>query len=81
MTRNEINTYLCAVLTTLADLDGQPAPRSSLYLALNMEIARFEMIETLLTKAGLVTVTSETMKLTDAGRAMVVKIKAAIPGV
>lgn len=80
MTKNEMNVYLCAILTTLAET-GNAMPKSPIYLALGMDFDRYCTIEAVMVNAGLVTVTPETMTLTDAGHKMVAKIKAHIPGV
>jgi predicted transcriptional regulator len=80
MNRQQCNVYLCGILTTLADM-GANVPKSPIYLAMGMNANDYETIERIMTTAGLVTVTAETMTLTKKGEEMVGKIRAVVPGV
>ena len=72
MTKTELNQMLCAVLTTLDEIEY--APESSIYLALGCNTADFSQIKALLIGNGLATSSYSAMSITPAGRAMVVRI-------
>jgi hypothetical protein len=80
MNRQQCNVYLCGILTTLADM-GARVPKAPIYLAMGMNIDDYQTVETIMLKAGLVTATTETLTLTDAGRVMVGKIRAVMPNI
>mgnify|MGYP001488244356 CR=1 FL=1 len=72
MTKTELNQMLCAVLTTLDEVEY--APESSIYLALEIDLGKFDEVKNMLTSAGLVKSYGNAMSITPAGRAMVVQI-------
>lgn len=71
--RDRLNADLCAVLTTLAEFPFSPA--SSVYLALGSDMARYELVASVLARAELAEVTTETLTITDNGRDMAAKIQ------
>lgn len=71
MTRNEINTYLCAVLTTLAELKpGEFTPESSFYMACGSDIEKWNSVLAVLLNNKMVTNHNHCLVLTKVGREM-----------
>lgn len=78
MTRNELNTYLAAILTTLAEVDGGCA-ESTVYIALGMDIHKYNEVREILVVAQLVAIDQcNWMKLTAKGREIADKCNAFI---
>lgn len=77
MTKTEINIHLAAILTTVAEVGGM-SPRTPIYMAMGMNIDAYTLVESLLCRAGLAVATTETLTLTDSGKAMAAKIEADI---
>lgn len=78
MTRNEINTYLAAILTTLLETELQPVPLSAIYLAVGSDMSKFSTLRDLMVAGGLVKVTTETIVLTVAGGQLARRIEATL---
>lgn len=82
MSRNELNGYLAAILTTLAEVDIaysiKGASESSLYIALGMDMERWEIVKGVLVGAQLVTIKSHYVQLTAKGQDMASKCNAAL---
>jgi hypothetical protein len=79
MTRNEINQYLCAILTTLRELDTDAA-ESTIYLAMGMDLPKYEQIRDIAIAAKLIVVQSHRISLTEAGKEMADRINSAMAG-
>lgn len=79
MTRDQINVFLAACLTTLAEMDC-PAPESSFYIALEMNLADWQLIRQILLSANLATISANAVSITAKGREMAAKIEASIKG-
>lgn len=77
MTKQELYVYIAAILTTLLETDA-PAPESSLYLAMGMDLPRYELVRDLMVRLELVTVKSYTMRLTEKGTSMAHECNAAL---
>jgi len=77
MTKQELYAYIAAILTTLLETDA-PAPESSLYLAMAMDLQRYELVRDLMVQLKLVTVQSYTVRLTDKGRETAKECSAAL---
>lgn len=67
MTRELIYAHVSAVLSTLLEV-GEPAPESSLYLAMESNIERYHMIRNLMIDSGLISVEHNAVSLTEKGR-------------
>lgn len=78
MDRKEMTAMLAALVTTLADMPDNWSPRTPVYLALGMDIDKYTAFESAVSRAGLVTVTNDTIKLTADGKALADKINAAL---
>jgi hypothetical protein len=78
MTRNELNSALCAVLTTALETEPRPFPQSMAYLALGSDMGKWEMVRNVLTVGGLATMEGDTINLTAKGRDMARKVEAHI---
>jgi predicted transcriptional regulator len=66
MTTKQLQNRIAIICGTLQETG--PAPASSIYLALGMDITAWEMIRGILTDAGLATVTpAHEVRLTPAG--------------
>ena len=76
MTRDEVNTYLCAVLTTLNELDH--AVESILYMGMGCDINKWNTIKDILIGANLANCSGNIVTITLTGRAMADKINAAM---
>lgn len=72
MTKQEANKYLCAILTTLAEVPF--APESSIYLAMGMDLGKWQTIRAILLQAGLATSEGYAMTITAKGRELAAKI-------
>lgn len=72
-----MNKYLCAILTTLDEVDF--APESSIYLAMGMDMSKWEFIKGFLCQYGLATSENFAMRITESGRALAAKINKALP--
>lgn len=66
MDRKQLIADIAAVLTTLREVN-EPSPRSSIYMALGMDMKRYETLEQALVGAGFVKTTSQTITLTGKG--------------
>lgn len=75
MTRDQLNLYLAAILSTLAETGS--GPESSLYLAIGVSLDEWETIKYLLVHAGFVTEAYNELTITEAGRAIAAKVDAA----
>ena len=67
MTKEEVMTAIAAVTSTLEELGNPVSPASSIYLALGMDLGRYDLVAKVLSDAGLANVTSETIQLTEKG--------------
>lgn len=81
MTRNQMNTYLAAMLTSIDGMPGKWAPEGPMYAALNAHgasLVDFQQVVGVLVDAGLCDrqAGSHTLRLTDKGLDMVAKINA-----
>lgn len=73
MTKEQLYGRVSAILMTLAELDG-PAPASSIYLALGMDIDMYRRLVDLMKLSGLIIATPETLSLTDRGRSVAAEL-------
>ena len=78
MTRDDINKYLAAILTTLADVTG-PVGESTIYIALGCDLGKWTQLRSIMLGAGLIR-TSDAwgIELTAAGRVLAEKITAIV---
>jgi hypothetical protein len=76
MNKNEINKYLCAILTTLAEVPF--APESMIYLAMGADLSKWQTLKALLCSSGLATSENYAMSITAKGRELAAKINAMI---
>lgn len=75
MTRNQLNQYLAATITTLDEVDF--APETSLYLGLGSDMEIWDTVKTVLQAGNLATFdTDYTVKITPEGHALAAKINA-----
>lgn len=79
MNRNELNSHLAAILTTL-DAINAPAPETSFYLALNFDINKWTMLRGILLQGELVTIDSHLVSLTPKGKTIADKCNGVING-
>ncbi len=77
MTKNEIFTFVAAILTTLDEV-GTDAAESTIYMALGMDMAKYTSIRDLLVSSKLVTVKGHRISLTPAGRETAQKCNAVL---
>lgn len=64
------------ILTTLAETDG--APESHIYLALGMDMERWNTYRGILTRQSLITIRGHYVRLTDKGKAIAADIEKAL---
>lgn len=74
MDRNNLNMYLCAILTTLAEVDF--APESALYLGIGADFGTWQTLRSILLAGGLATVEGHAVTITPKGRAVADKVTA-----
>jgi len=79
MSKKEVYATVAAILTTLLETDA-PAPESSIYLAMGMDMEKYEAIRSLMVALELITVQSYTIRLTDKGRKTAEACNAALAG-
>ena len=79
MTKTEINKYLCAILTTLAEVPY--APESMLYLGIGADLSKWQTLKVFLCSGGLATSENFAMRITDKGREVAAKINAMVAAV
>lgn len=66
LTTDKVKYYVAAIVTALHEV-AQPAPESSIYLALNMDIDLWYRLRSLLTLSKLITVSHHQITLTAKG--------------
>lgn len=76
MSKQEINKYLCAILTTLNEVDF--APESMIYLAIGADLSKWQSLKGMLCAAGLATSEHYAMRITAKGRELAAKINALV---
>ena len=76
MTRDELNKNLCAIITTLDEVPF--APESSLYMAMGMDMYKWETVKQVLVAGNLATFHGFAAYITPIGHAMAAKINAAM---
>ena len=69
MTRKELTTYLAAILTSLADFP-EGTPESNLYIAIGMDLQKWETVSSILTDNKWIKISSHWVTITPAGRAV-----------
>ena len=78
MTRDELNKKLCAVITTLDEVDF--APESSLYLGMGSSLEDWQTVKSVLIAGNLATIECNAVRITPAGHALADKINAFVAG-
>lgn len=78
MSKAEVYATTAAILTTLLEVHPNPAPESSIYLAMGMDISKYEAFRNLLVASQLVTVKHHGMTLTEKGLATARECEAVI---
>lgn len=68
MTKNELITYVAAILTTALETEPSPFPESMAYLALGGDLSKWEGVKGILLGSGLITIDGHSISLTDKGR-------------
>jgi len=76
MTKDQLNSYLAAILTTALETEPNSFPESMAYLALGMSMAKWSVIREVLTSASLVTISNNSISLTAEGRELAHKCQA-----
>lgn len=76
MSKNELLKYIAAIVTTVAETGI--APESSVYMALGMDMSKYQIVRNVMVGAKLITVANYTIRLTDAGKEMADKVNALV---
>lgn len=79
MTRHEINTYLAAILTTVAEHEadtGRGVIESIVYLAVGSDIHKWNTLKHIMLESGMVTIKSNVVSLTPKGKELADKCNA-----
>jgi hypothetical protein len=76
--KNEANKYLCAILTTLAEVEF--APESMIYLAIGADMHKWEILKAILCSSGLATSDNHAMSITAKGKELATKINDCMKG-
>ena len=74
MTRDELNKYLSAIITTLDECI--PIPESTLYMAMGCDMDKWNTVKAILIKGKLATFYGYSAQITPAGHAMAKEINA-----
>lgn len=77
MSKRELTVYVASILTTLADLDTDAA-ESTVYMAMGMDLAKYELVRNILVASGLVTVEGYRIAITEKGKELAEKCSAAL---
>ena len=81
MTKNQLNAYLAAILTTALETEPDPFPEFTAYLALGCNILKWSTVREMLTSSLMVTISNNSISLTDKGRKLARKCQASLQGV
>jgi len=76
MDKREANKILCAVLSTLSEVDG--APESILYMGIGADMGRWETIRGFMLAGHLVTIEGNYVRLTEYGKEIAGKVNAMV---
>lgn len=76
MTRDELNKTLCAVITTLDEVEY--SPESSLYLGLGMDMDKWNLIKQILIAGNLATIEYHRVTIAPAGKVLAARINSFI---
>lgn len=76
MSKNELLKYIAAIVTTVAETEI--APESSVYMALGMDMEKYQIVRNVMVGAKLITVSGNAIRLTDAGKEMADKVNALV---
>jgi hypothetical protein len=74
MTRDELNKYLCAILTTIDEVEY--SPESILYIGLGMDMSKWDAIRGILLAGGLATIDCSQVRITPKGHNLAQQINA-----
>jgi hypothetical protein len=74
MTRDELNKYLCAILTTIDEVEY--SPESILYIGLGMDMGKWDAIRAVLLAGGLATIDCSQVRITPKGHNLAQQINA-----
>ena len=78
MTKDQLMTYVAAVLTTALETEPSPFPESMAYLAMGADLSKWETVKRVLTVSGWVTTEGHSIQLTDKGRDIAQQCNAAL---
>jgi len=76
MTRDELNKSLCAIITTLDEVPY--APESSLYIAMGMDMEKWNIVKQVLTESGVATFHGYAAYITPAGKSLAAMINSSM---
>ena len=68
MTKNQIMTYVAAILTTALETEPSPFPESYAYMAMGCDMQKWEQIRGLLIASDLIAIRGNAISLTAKGR-------------
>jgi hypothetical protein len=68
MTKQQLMSYVAAVLTTALETEPSPFPESMAYLAMGADLGKWETVKQALTFASLITCEGHDIQLTTKGR-------------
>jgi hypothetical protein len=78
MTKDQLMTYVAAVLTTALETEPSPFPESMAYLAMGADLSKWEIVKGTLTHAGWAKFAGHSIQLTDEGRKIATHCNAAL---
>jgi hypothetical protein len=78
MDRNQLMTYVAAVLTTALETEPRPFPESMAYLAMGADLSKWQTIKQVLVDGGMITTPGYSIQLTDKGRELAQKCNAVL---
>jgi hypothetical protein len=74
MTREKLNALLCAIISTLAEVEY--SPESTLYLGIGSDLEDWNTVKSVLLAGELATVENYTVRITQKGRDLAAKVNA-----
>lgn len=79
MDKQQLLSWIAGILTTINEVSpNDPIPASSIYLAMGMNIRDYELVRDVMLHCEFITTTSETIALTDKGRAKAIELEQAV---
>lgn len=78
MTKEQLTTYVAAILTTALETEPSAFPESMAYLAMGADLSKWQAVKQILVGSGLIEVNGYSIELTTKGRELARRCNAAL---